>query len=1060
MPIRILVSAFLILIAAFVHAQTSCNNPIQLNCGSPVAVVINSGVGSDNSNYCGFVNDGNEFYLSFTPTITGEYVGILEDGASNVPVEIRYKNASTTCAVNDWNCATSGPIVGGMSTNPMLLTQGETYVICVDLSSSGDAFSGQFEISCIVPPPGNDQCSNAAFLGCESIVSGTLNGATTDNVTIPYLASATTKGVWYMLQGSDTYTSISTCSNLTNFDTQISIFTGACNNLTCIAANDDDPNCSNPNSSRISFNASSGVTYYVYVHGVVIQNESADFQLAVSCSAPCNAPSNDLCENAISLGTLTNFNCVNSQFGNTQCATQPEFNPNGISNFYTLHDVWYSFTNASNLLEIQLDALNSAQIGYALYEGVSCNSLLGPISVEQNISSVGGDYFENPTAGASYYLQLFSIDGEAGEYNLCLTQATCTEPGNFNVSGITASTAQFSWTNYQPGTSFDLYYTSSPADIPGTTASIYGINLPFYNLIGLNEFTTYYAYVRNNCANGESEWVGPLTFTTAWNTPDCSVAPALTCSSMQTILFEGAGSFYGSNCFATGGREYIFKINSNLHGTYAIESTNSNAFKVYVKEDDGSCDFSNATCGIQQGNRHHFSLNQNTDYLVLLDGITTNIELVEFTLLCPNQGDDISNAQQATTSNYPVCYPISSNLNSNLLSLEAGTLTRDAYYKFQAISPGVSIKLNCDLSNGTAFTNLALMNSEGTVIDTETSSSTGSLVINSSTLTIGETYFVRVMESNIATNTNFTLCIRTLKSGSCGSNPSFNLNLGNYFVAGYSSGCSYRFSLTGTSGLASGNNYIKNQSSPLLVLANVFPSLPYDCDYSISVSNIYQIPTSSGNIEIVQMPSVNSCSIHINPQPQTYLRAVDRCNVQSKPRISWIAANTFVLSCVGYRWEFQKLDNNGNNVGAPIVHTTTRSNQFVNLGNVSQLEYDTHYMVKCAPQFSYGAGNSGLEYELCISPFSGIIGDNTKAIDTENIENSSLIFPNPATSYFELRRNLEVKNIRIYNSLGQLVIESNSNIATFDISHLPVGIYAVEIVGKTGKSTEKLFISR
>ena len=986
-------------------------------------------------------------------------MGYLSETGASTAVDIRYKLASTGCSVADWMCATSSPITGGMTTNGLVLNQGETYIVCIDVSSNLDNFLGAFQFNCITPPPGNDACENAAYLGCESTLTGTLNGATTDLISNPYLVSPQNKGVWYVYQGNDNLTTISTCSNYTNFDTQLSVYTGTCGSLTCIAANDDDPTCTSPTHSKITFQANSGTWYYIFVHGVIIDNTSADFQLNVSCTSSCSAPTNDACQGAIDLGALTNIECINSQSSSTLCATQPVTNPSGISGFYTIQDVWYTFTNPTTLLEIQMNASTNTQVGYALYTGSSCATLSEPLVVEQNISSIGGDYFEGATAGANYYLQLFSLPGEAGEFDFCLTNATCTLPNNLNVSNITANSAQLSWSNYQTGTSVDVFYSTSPIDLPSTVASIYGVSFPFTTLTNLLEYTTYYAYVRNNCDNGTSSWSSPVIFTTAWNTPDCSTATNLTCGSSETVFFEGAGSFSGNGCATSPGREFIYAFTPSISGTYALQSDNT-AFKVYIQTSGSGCEFNSSECAIIQANNHYFHLTAGETYLLLLDATSTNAGLANFTLRCSSNGEDLENAQLITGSFYPICNSISGNLNNRYLSLYGGTLRADAYYSFTAVSNGVNIKMSSGINNGVSNLSVALLDTQGNVLASENNGVDGNLYINTNQLQIGSSYIIRILENANASNTNYSLCVRHLKNGSCGNNPAFNLNMGNYFAAAVSSGCTYRFNITGTSGIANGNTYIKNQSSPYLVLANVFPTLPYDCNYSIAVQNIYSLPASNGQNEIVVMSGGNSCSIHINPQLETVLRYTDRCNVQSKPRVSWIAANNFVLTNMGYRWEFQKIDAQGNNVGQPIVYTTTRSNQYINLGSVAQLEYDTHYDVKCAPQFSYGTGNLGTAYELCIAPFSGFT-ENSERIAVENSSQfGQLIFPNPASSFFQINLPKEVQFINLVNSLGQTVQTWTNNNNYFQLNDCSSGLYYLHWTEQSEAHSEKLFIQR
>lgn len=68
------------------------------------------------------------------------------------------------------------------------------------------------------------------------------------------------------------------------------------------------------------------------------------------------------------------------------------------------------------------------------------------------------------------------------------------------------------------------------------------------------------------------------------------------------------------------------------------------------------------------------------------------------------------------------------------------------------------------------------------------------------------------------------------------------------------------------------------------------------------------------------------------------------------------------------------------------------------------------------------------------------------------------IFPNPVKNKVtvQLKDNLEVKNISIYNSLGQLVKTSKKQ--TIDTSSLSKGIYFLQIETDKGKATKKLVI--
>jgi hypothetical protein len=80
--------------------------------------------------------------------------------------------------------------------------------------------------------------------------------------------------------GQNARVTLSTCSgNITNFDTQISVYTGSCNALQCLTEN-DDAKCGL--SSTALFIGKQNVTYYVRVHGLI--QEKGDFGLTVLVS--------------------------------------------------------------------------------------------------------------------------------------------------------------------------------------------------------------------------------------------------------------------------------------------------------------------------------------------------------------------------------------------------------------------------------------------------------------------------------------------------------------------------------------------------------------------------------------------------------------------------------------------------------------------------------------------------------------------------------------------------------------------------------------------------------
>ena len=137
----------------------------------------------------------------------------------------------------------------------------------------------------------NDECDGALPLACgQTIQANNEECATVDDVEGCAAAqpSSATAGLWYSFEGTGGEVTVSTCYPGTTFDTYLSVYEGACGDLTCVAGNDDQ---SEPDyddlcpvtfvASTVTMNTDLGQTYYVLVMGVF--GESGDFEVGLSC---------------------------------------------------------------------------------------------------------------------------------------------------------------------------------------------------------------------------------------------------------------------------------------------------------------------------------------------------------------------------------------------------------------------------------------------------------------------------------------------------------------------------------------------------------------------------------------------------------------------------------------------------------------------------------------------------------------------------------------------------------------------------------------------------------
>jgi hypothetical protein len=136
----------------------------------------------------------------------------------------------------------------------------------------------------------NATCATATTITCGQTLTGTTSGSA-QQVAACDITLNTAPGLWYRYTASQTgQVTATTCNSGTTFDTKIGVFSGSCSNLVCLAGNDDssDAGCQlggNDRFSKVTFSATSGQTYYIYVTG--FSANSGTFQLSLTCT---NAP--------------------------------------------------------------------------------------------------------------------------------------------------------------------------------------------------------------------------------------------------------------------------------------------------------------------------------------------------------------------------------------------------------------------------------------------------------------------------------------------------------------------------------------------------------------------------------------------------------------------------------------------------------------------------------------------------------------------------------------------------------------------------------------------------
>jgi hypothetical protein len=145
----------------------------------------------------------------------------------------------------------------------------QTYYLLVQGANSFE--SGNFELFLGTR---NDVCNTA--MGPIAVggnpVLGSTEFATVDEGHIDCFLSESIDGpgIWYTVIGADSLLKFSTCSLQKSFFTRVSVYSGPCQSLNCVAGNDRGAECGD--ASSVMWFASLGKTYSVLVHGAVWGN--------------------------------------------------------------------------------------------------------------------------------------------------------------------------------------------------------------------------------------------------------------------------------------------------------------------------------------------------------------------------------------------------------------------------------------------------------------------------------------------------------------------------------------------------------------------------------------------------------------------------------------------------------------------------------------------------------------------------------------------------------------------------------------------------------------------
>ncbi|MFY7706557.1 MAG: T9SS type A sorting domain-containing protein [Flavobacteriales bacterium] len=158
-------------------------------------------------------------------------------------------------------------------------------------------------VSAQSPAPSNDLCSGAININCGQAINGSTEFATADDV---YLCSnsfaAGEPGVWFthVGTGANVRLRLNERENPGAWDTFLAVYTGSCDDLTCVTYDDDSGPALN---AFAQFFAEEGVTYYIYATGYDTDGnadgDSGPFRFRLRCLPACEPSLELACVNDV-----------------------------------------------------------------------------------------------------------------------------------------------------------------------------------------------------------------------------------------------------------------------------------------------------------------------------------------------------------------------------------------------------------------------------------------------------------------------------------------------------------------------------------------------------------------------------------------------------------------------------------------------------------------------------------------------------------------------------------------------------------------------------------------
>ncbi|MDA0178041.1 choice-of-anchor L domain-containing protein [Mesoflavibacter profundi] len=245
--------------------------------------------------------------------------------------------------------------------------------------------------------------------------------------------------------------------------------------------------------------------------------------------------------------------------------TTPVFDASAATNLFLDFDQYYNNIGADSAIIEVYDGTNWVEV---LNQTADAGSFANPDQQHIDITAY---------ANANMQVRFVYNDGDVWAWywmidNVIIYNSTCPNPTGLTVDSVTTNSVNLSWTLGGTESDWEVIVQPSGTGFPSGSGTPTTSNAPYTDNT-LSPATSYEAYIRANCGNGDySIWVGPVTFTTDNLPPPAPVGVTCSSGSSTFIFTEDFGN--DTNYVPTGWTGTTF---ADSNGNWDITTPSSNS---------------------------------------------------------------------------------------------------------------------------------------------------------------------------------------------------------------------------------------------------------------------------------------------------------------------------------------------------------------------------------------------------------------------------------------------------------------------------------------------------